>query len=107
MIECKKCGTEKPDTEFAICARIGTIEYRRRECKSCRGGTKPWGFEKRISEEERKKLIEHQDEFTTLRGVDFHEKVGLSMTLPTFYRYTRDGSFQRFYEKFGKKAQKP
>ena len=101
MVVCKTCQHEKVETEFAVSVIKAGKTYRRRECRGCRGGDKPWGFAKRISVEEKKKILEHEQDFNTLTGAEFHRVTGLSMTLPTFYRYVRDDSFKKLYETEG------
>jgi hypothetical protein len=103
---CKKCKLDKPAEDYSISRMVAGTVYRHSICRSCRR-TKPWGFMERLSDDERKRLLDNEDDFKVLSRCDYHEQVGLSMTLPQFYRYCRQGDFEKFFKAHGKAKDTP
>src|ERR1700694_281221 len=100
-MECKKCNVELPLENFSISRTYGQTVYRHKTCRACRR-TGTAGFEPRLSEDEIKRMIEHEPDFGVLSGKDFYDTVQLSINTQQFYRYVRDGSIKKFYEKHSK-----
>ena len=101
-LECKTCNQTKNFLQFSV-SKISAAgkTYRHKECMECRRS--PCGFEPRLTTDEKVRMLEYEDDYNNMSGKGFYDLMDFQMNTQQFYRYRRDGSIKKFYEKHGKK----